>query len=439
MIKRILLLLLLSLGAASLKAQVAPPNGLPPIAAYSVFKENVDNKLWDMALPYGRWIITHSPKNIEGFPAGRYNAPKQFERMVTVFENIGLSKEDPTLRSAYLDSAIQVYNQAMEIFSDEEIDKVDWTLQKGRFYQKNADYIDGGLSKAYDLYEKAIMADPVKIAGIADGYYVQITLANLVSKSEKETALSMIELVEPHASEKLLNVINSTRDKLFDSPEERIEFLQVQLEEDPENLDILGELASLYQRVELFEEAEEIANQLYELNPNAANTYRLAKLDFDKAAYKKSIGYFEELKGMTSDTDTLKDVNIKLAEAYKNTNQFQKARSAARAASQLDSSWGKPYLMISEIYAASVSNCSAGEVDRNDKAVYWLVLDYLDRAKSIDPSTASAVSRRYAAYTPVMPSVEDKFYQGWEKGTSFKIDGSLKSCYSWIGETTKVR
>ncbi|MDV7393348.1 hypothetical protein RZS08_18390, partial [Arthrospira platensis SPKY1] len=74
-----------------------------------------------------------------------------------------------------------------------------------------------------------------------------------------------------------------------------------------------------------------------------------------------------------------------------------------------------------------------------DKAVYWLVLDYLDKAKARDASTASTVSRRYSSYTPVMPSTEDKFYNSWEKGASFKIDGSLKACYSWIGETTTVR
>jgi tetratricopeptide (TPR) repeat protein len=439
MIKRILLLILISLGASALKAQVAPPGGLPPIAAYSVWKENVDNKLWEMALPYGRWIVNHSPKNIEGYPAGRYNAPKQFERLVTVYENIAASKEDITQRTTYLDSSLYIFDLALETFESEELDYVDWKLQKGRFLQKHADYVTGGLGMAYELYEEVIMEDPKKITTIADGYYVQITLANLVSKSEKEDALAMIEATEPFASSKLIDVINNVRDKLFDSPEERIEFLQVQLEEDEENIEILSELAELYRRIELFEEATEIANKLYELAPTSANTFRLAKTDFDNGFYTKAIGYFNEVLNLTNDTDTLKDVNIKLAEAYKNTNQFSNARKHAREASKLDSKWGQPYILISEIYAAAVSDCSAGEVDRTDKAVYWLVLDYLDKAKSVDPSTASLVSRRYKSYTPVMPSVEDKFYQGWEKGVSFKIDSSLKDCYGWIGETTTIR
>lgn len=439
MIKRILLILVAVLSVQALKAQVTPPGGLSPIAAYSVWKENVDNKLYTMALPYGRWIVNHSPKNIEGYPAGRYNAPKQFERMVTVYEGIAAEQNDPTLRAAYLDSALGIYDKAMEIFDEVEIDIIDWKLNKGRFYQKHATYIDGGLASAYKAYEAVIMLEPEKITSIADGYYVQITLANLVSQGEKETALAMIEAVEPSASEKLVSVINNVRDKLFDSPEERVEFLRTQLEEDPENLEILSELATLYTRLEYIEEAEAMASKLYELNPSAENVYRIAKMEFENAQYTKAIGYYEEVLNKTQNADTLKDANLKLAEAYKNVENFQKARSYAREASSLDSGWGQPYIMISDIYAAAISSCSGGQVDRNDKAVYWLVLDYLDKAKSIDPSAANAAKRRYNSYTPVMPSVEDKFYQGWEKGQSFKIDGSLKSCYSWIGESTKVR
>jgi len=442
MIRRILLLLIAILGANALKAQVAPPappNGLSPIAAYSVWKENVDNKLYEMALPYGRWIVTHSPKDITGYPAGRFNGPKQFSRMIEVYENLAEEKKDPTVREAYLDSAIQMYDQAIQTFVDGEIDPNDWKLNKGRFYQKNTNYFGNGLSVAYDLYEEVIMDAPEDINSIADGYYIQITLANLVSQGEKERALAMIDAVEATASEKLLSVIDNVRDKLFDSPEERITFLQSQLEKNENDLSILGELADLYSRLEYFDEATEIAMKLYKLAPTSKNTFRVAKIEFDNAIYREAIGYYEQVLNKTSDKDTLKEVNLRLAESYKNVESYEKARSFARAASKLDSQWGQPYLMISEIYAAAVSNCSGGQVDRNDKAVYWLVLDYLDKAKSVDSSTNNIVARRYNSYTPVTPSVEDKFYQGWEKGITFQVDATLKSCYSWINESTTVR
>jgi hypothetical protein len=41
----------------------------------------------------------------------------------------------------------------------------------------------------------------------------------------------------------------------------------------------------------------------------------------------------------------------------------------------------QPYLRIARIYAAAISQCTQGrQIERDDRTVYWLVLDYLDRA-----------------------------------------------------------
>lgn len=78
-------------------------------------------------------------------------------------------------------------------------------------------------------------------------------------------------------------------------------------------------------------------------------------------------------------------------------------------------------------------------LDREDRAVYWLVLDYLEMAEQHDPSLTSAVQNRAEAYTEAMPSSEDKFFSEWEDGETFEIDGNLKDCYAWVNETTTVR
>src|SRR5690606_35051505 len=98
-----------------------------------------------------------------------------------------------------------------------------------------------------------------------------------------------------------------------------------------------------------------------------------------------------------------------------------------------------PYLKIAEIYGQAVSNCAGGTMTRQDKAVYYLVLDYLDRARNTDESTRSFVTRQYPVYENVAPSVEEKFYLGWNAGDRLQVDGSLKECYAWINETTTIR
>ena len=51
-------------------------------------------------------------------------------------------------------------------------------------------------------------------------------------------------------------------------PEERIEFLEGQLAEDPENAEILNELATLYEGQGNREKLLKWQNKLYELEPN---------------------------------------------------------------------------------------------------------------------------------------------------------------------------
>ncbi|MDX1586308.1 MAG: hypothetical protein R3222_06180, partial [Balneolaceae bacterium] len=84
--------------------------------------------------------------------------------------------------------------------------------------------------------------------------------------------------------------------------------------------------------------------------------------------------------------------------------------------------------------------CTSGrKMTRDDKVVYWLVLDYLDKARRVDSQVSNTVQRQYQSYQPVTPTTEEKFFKGWEKGDKIAVDGSLNSCYSWVGETTTVR
>ena len=76
---------------------------------------------------------------------------------------------------------------------------------------------------------------------------------------------------------------------------------------------------------------------------------------------------------------------------------------------------------------------------RDDRVVYWLVLDYLDRAQQVDSQMANTVKRQYQSYEPVTPTTEDKFFKGWEVGDTMNVDSSIDDCYGWIAETTTVR
>lgn len=437
--KRYIAILLFIAGfSTTAMAQSEPPYGMSEIAAYSIFYDNYTQGDYDMALQFGRWMLEKKPRKIEGF--GRFSLPTQYNRMRRIYTEKADQQEDPTLKAAYLDSARIVFQDALDTFTEDEIDTFEWRFNLGQFYQRHSSFIEDGMNKAYAMYEELFNENPERLTEAADGYYARILLQKYVNDGEREKALAMIDVIEPLAGPDLQDAISDARDEIFSDPEERVEFLEGQLADDPENTELLNELASLYETQGNRERAIEIARQLYELEPNFDNTRQLAEVALENANYRQAIQYLTEAAEKAPDNTTRRNITLEISEAHQNLGNFQQARRFARQASELDSSWGQPYIRIARIYAATISSCTGDRtIDRDDRRVYWLVLDYLDRARSVDSSVSNEVQRLYNAYEPVLPSDEDKFFRGWEAGDQITIDGSQYSCYSWINETTTVR
>lgn len=437
--KRYILIILLFAGVTSIaEAQSEPPYGMSEIAAYSIFYDNYTQGDYNMALQFGRWMMEKKPRKIEGF--GRFSLPTQYNRMRRIYTELADQQQDPALKEAYLDSALFVFQDALETFNEDEVDHFEWKFNMAQFYQRHSSNLEGGMNKALALYEELFQENPGKLSEAADGYYARILLQNYVDAGERQKALDMIDIIEPTAGPELKEAISDARDNIFSDPVERIEFLEGQLADDPQNEELLNELANLYESQGNREKAIELAERLYEVNPNFSNTRKLADIAKANAEYQKAIRYLNQASDKTSDNVAKRNIALEISESHQNLNNFQSARQFARQASGLDPSWGQPYLRIASIYAATISRCTRNRtIDRDDRRVYWLVLDYLDKAREADPSVANNVRRQYQSYEPVMPTTEDKFFRGWEEGDQIRIDGSQHECYSWINETTTVR
>lgn len=428
------------LSSSILQAQssVSPPDGLPEAAAYSIFYENYKNESYEGAIRYGRWIWEGMPKTIEGY--SRFELEKNLGRLVTAYSELAKQKEDPSLRSAYLDTTEMIFEKVFNQFEENQFDQYSWHFNRGRFYQENSDFIENGMAKAAEEYMKAFELKPEEFTNLAEGYYVQIMIQQLVSEGKKDQALSYIEKASPYAGDKLSSFFDSTRNQLFDSPEERITFLKNQLDSNPEDQKIMTELRDLYVQQGMMQEAQKLNEKLYEMDPSFENTKALAEFAVNNANYSNAVKYLREATEKAPSDEEKAELALKLSDTYLNQGNLQEARRYARQAANLKSGWGRPYIQIASIYAQAVNNCTSGrKMTREDKVVYWLVLDYLDRARQVDSSVSNTVQRQYQSYEPVTPTTEEKFFKGWEKGDKMSVDGSINSCYSWIGETTTVR
>lgn len=417
------------------------PYGLSPIEAYSIFSESYKNNDYETALPYGRWLVIAHPKSLPGYPKsnGQYDGSSVFSKMIDIYTSYAKKQSDPTLKTAYYDSALTLYNDVFKIFNSKEIDVFDWHIQRGRFYQSHNDFVQGGIDSANVDYMYDFELDPKKMTQVGKGYYVQLIVNYLVSNGEKDKAVAVMKKAQPYANQETQDYFAKVSNQIFSTPAERITYLKSKIASNPKDTASMDQLYDLYRQQQDFNRAKAMAQHLYQMNPDFDNAKRLGNIASDNANYKDAVKFYKEALDKAKTTAQKKEVVLGISENYINLDELPEARVYARMGIKLDPHWGQPYLKIAKIYAQAVNDCGGSNLTRIDKVVYWLVLDYLDKAKSVDPSTAATVAQQYKVYKDATPTVEEKFYENWHKGQKIKVDSTLKKCYGWIDETTTVR
>ncbi len=427
-------------GSSAVFAQQEPPNGMGELQAYAVFMDAYKGDDYDMAINFGAWMIEAKPEKIEGHDG--FNLLKQFNRMIKVYKGAADNESDPSTKTEYLEKSLSVFDEVYDTFSEEELDMYEWKMKEGRFYHDNYSGLDVGTREIAAKYEEAYEEDPQRFANASDGYFAGFLLDHFASEGQRDKAFAMIDEIESYATPDLQNKIASARESLFDGPEERIEFYESQLADagDSEKEQLLTDLIDLYDEVDQTEKAADAAMSLYELDSSFTNSRKVANLFLDEGEYREAIQYMESALDKAEANEQKKEITLQLAETHQQLEEFRKARNYARQAIDLDAEYGEAYVRMSSIYAATISDCTGGnKLEREDRTVYWLVVDYLNKAKDADASLASNVNNRIESYEGAMPSSEDKFFKGWESGDRFKINGEVSECYAWIDETTTVK
>lgn len=422
------------------EAQNEPPNGMDELQAYSVFVDAYKGDDYEMAMRFGEWMIEATPREISGYDS--FSLERQFGRMVDVYVGAAEIESDPSVKEELLVKAEETITKYFDTFSEDEVDYFDWYLTEGRFYHENHEQLDADMEDALASYLKMYEIDSERFAKEGDGFFARVVLTELSDSGEKDRVFSIIEDIEQYASPELEDTISEVRDDLFENPEERIEFIESELAdaEGEEREEMLNSLSTLYNETGQQEKATEIAVELYEMNANYTNTRNVADIQLSEGNYTEAIDYLNEAMELAESDDQRKEIALEISESYQQLDEFEQARSYANEALSIDENYGEAYMKIATIYASTISECTGGDtLEREDRAVYWLVLDYLDKAKAADSSLTSNANNRAESYAGAMPSSEDKFFSDWEEGDSFEINGELSSCYSWVNETTTVR
>lgn len=401
------------------------------IVHLSLYREFFKQNNYKDAFPHWRWVFINCPLSSQNL---------YIDGAKLVSARIEESKE-PALRNSYIDTLMMVYDQRIRSFNRE-------AYVLGRKGIEMATYRPENIEENYQTLKKAVELGGDKTESATLAYYFQTILGMVqVQKLEKvavvegyDQASTIIEhnLSLEQADPKKVATWSSIKANIeaafepFASCEDLISLYSKKFEESPDDVELLGKITSMLERKDctssdLFFTATE---RLHKLSPGAKSAYLMGTLSREKKQLQSALNYLNQAVELADNNeDKIKALNMLAAVNYEQRN-YPQARSSAQKILQLNPSYGKAYIFIGDLYAASSSMCT--EDDLSGKTVFWAAIDMYQKAKSVDPSIADEANSKINQYSKYYPVTEDLFFRELQEGKSYTV-----GC--WINENTTIR
>ena len=203
------------------------------------------------------------------------------------------------------------------------------------------------------------------------------------------------------------------------------------VEANKNNLDYLKQVISVMGMLGCTEEEAYFAASefAHAIEPTAETAIGCGYMYYKKGDMDKCMEYFDQALSLESDTEKKAETAYKTAVILMAKNQLSRAKKYAQQSISLNSNYGKPYLLIAQMYASSPRWSDENALNM---CTYFACIDKCQRAKSVDPSVTEEANKLIGTYSRYTPKDEDLFFLGLKKGDSVTIGG-------WIGETTTIR
>lgn len=408
---------------------------------YSLYSLSYKKRMYDYALEPWRYMFVNCPDvtvSIYSDGVGLYNHYIKKET-------------DETKKQALIDTVMMIYDQRIKYFGDHPKYPTGWI--KGRKgldivrYRRNQ---PEALLEAMVCFETSYDQMKVKMEPLVALNWLQC--ANALSKSNKLSNEQLLAIyfdvdgvveyhlekeTRPNKKEMLAKLSKACVDIMsksdFISCEQLVKEIELKYEQVKNDPKALGNLLSLMINLECTDNDlyALVSERNYELNPNADAAYFLAKFFIKEQKLDKAVGYYSKALEMEKDDAKKSKYNFELAlimfSHYKNG---PKAREYAFESLKYNSSWGKPHILIGNIYALESKKYGSSEFE--NKTVYWVALDRFKKAIAVDPECMQEAEKQIALYSQYIPDKESGFFHGLEEGSKYKVG-------SWINEETVVR
>ncbi len=399
----------------------------------SVYKEFQKLDFIDKAIPEWKKVYNICP----GFKKIIYQDGIKFLRYSIIKEKNKVTK------NILVDSLMHIYDTRIKYFGEED-------YLKGKKGGDLMRYDRGRIEEARQLLfeskeglkEKTTASVLNSLMGSTETLYKRKKLTDI---DVVETYLSSIDILEKQLkAEKSAKKINRIKaainsiERIFSQSKaancDNLVFaFTKKFNDDSENLELILKIQALLKGANCIKSDlyYQTALKLHELKPNADNAYILAGLLLKKEQFKDASTYLQHAIDMETVDSVKSQYYLDLGViSYTKLKQFKQARSCAYEAIKLRENWGKPYILIGDIYAAYSPRY--GETGFEHSTLYLAAVDKYKKAKKIDSTFVKKANEKIEYYRKYFPDGEDAFFYGFAKGQNYKVG-------SWINETTEVR
>lgn len=443
--------LLFSLPTDPVKGQCATfssaENGTEAKEAHVVYRDFLKGQEYEKAYEYWQ-------KAFSVAPAADGNRIMQYTDGVTLYKHQYDNATDEAQKLILRDQILDLFDQIPVCYPDQK------AFALGRkvyhmYYSFNMDR-----AKIYEEGKKAIEAggnktEYVALIPAADGLVTEYKAGNV----ELEEAREIFQELQNIASYNIENndrfkaqysqtlqgvngVLQSIESDIFDCQYFKDKF-QDMYNADPDNPDVYREVYKKLRQggcdkedplmKEIAEKdaeriAEEKAQLLEEKRKNNPGWY--ASELYREGKYPEAVDKYKEAIEKAEDDEKKASYYFSMASIqFRKLNQYGTARGNARKAAALKSDWGRPYMLIADMYASTASGCGDSW---NQRLAILAAVEKYSYAKSIDSEVAAEASDRISKYRSSYPEQNEGFMRGIKEGQSAKV-----GC--WIGETVTVR
>lgn len=167
----------------------------------------------------------------------------------------------------------------------------------------------------------------------------------------------------------------------------------------------------------------------YTLTPTARLAAECGRLCYQRGKIEESITYFDEAAMLAPNPADKAEYCYRAARVLFQDKQWKRAKQYALKSISLDKDEGKPYILIAQMYASNPNWCKEATLNQ---CTYFAVIDKLQKAQSVDTSTADEATQLINTYQKHIPTEKALAGLGLKKGNAVILGG-------WINETIILR